>query len=263
MRNLKIGDRRKVFCNTCGLETNHELAAQLSRRNDIIMDEGTPNEFLGWSEEWLYRLWTCMGCETATYEQAFTDMGMEDPDGSEAWDRSFYPKRSTGQWQAKQFVQLDEKLSRAYREVVDCYNSSLPIACAMTLRAFLEGLCVKFGITDKEQWGLEGKLKELKRRLEKERKLPPHILDGLLSLKIIGDDAAHRLETLMVWDLRPALQVLEDLLNFLFQTDYERFDRNLREFARKRGAQIKFHIEEEAIAKHLGLPQSTSADTKA
>ncbi|MFN7354882.1 MAG: hypothetical protein ACK5UZ_06065, partial [Pseudanabaena sp.] len=49
--------------------------------------------------------------------------------------------------------------------------------------------------------------------------LPSSIVSGLESFKYIGDTAAHRLERTKMEDLRLAIEVMEDLLNFLYSLD--------------------------------------------
>jgi hypothetical protein len=83
----------------------------------------------------------------------------------------------------------------------------------MGLRALLEGICVEQGIDDKKAWGLEKKL----RLLENEEHVDKDIIEGLTGLKFMGDDAAHRLKSSKKIELLVGINVMEDLLNSLYE----------------------------------------------
>jgi hypothetical protein len=87
----------------------------------------------------------------------------------------------------------------------------------MGLRALLEGICIDRGITDAEAWGLETKLEKLK----EDEHLPSNIVECLFSFKFIGDSAAHRLEAPAQEELKLAIEVMEDLLKFMYEVEYE------------------------------------------
>jgi hypothetical protein len=87
----------------------------------------------------------------------------------------------------------------------------------MGLRALMEGICKDKGITDDQAWGFEAKLEKLK----DDKHLPPNIAECLFSFKFMGDDAAHRLETPTQPELRLGVEVMEDLLNFMYEAEYQ------------------------------------------
>jgi hypothetical protein len=144
-----------------------------------------------------YRIWACLGCNTAVLEDVLVV-----PNSGEQLEPTYYPNRKDGQLIIKNFVKLDHKLK---------------ITCAMGLRALLEGICVSKGITDDKAYGLEAKL----RKLEEYRLLPSNIVESLYSFKFMGDDAAHRLDATSKEELKLAIDVMEDLLNFLYDMEYK------------------------------------------
>lgn len=220
MFNIEIGSTRKLFCNTCKIETNHEVKAMHARTEDVYDEEtGEPPfaQVIYW-ENWEYRLWVCRGCDTAMLEEAYTDAGMYNPDTDKYIENStLYPQRTRRVWPQKRFRYLDEKLKAIYQEVIIGFNAGIKIGCSMSLRALLEGVCVNKGITDEIAWGLEDKLK----KMEVGNHLPPNIVECLLSFKFMGDDAAHKLEAPTKNELELAISVMEDLLNFLYEAEYE------------------------------------------
>jgi hypothetical protein len=211
---------KKIFCNTCKIDTKHEVKA-VHTRVEKIYDEDIgepPFAPVVYWEQWEYKLLTCRGCDTAMLEETYTDAGMYDSDsGNQIEITTIYPQRNYRVHSPKRFRNLDEKLETLYQEVIIGFNAGVKIGCSMSLRALLEGICVNKGITDAIAWGLEEKLK----KLEDGNHLPSNIVDCLLSFKFIGDNAAHKLEAPSKDELELAISVMEDLLNFLFEAEYE------------------------------------------
>ena len=206
----KQGDREWVYCSTCRRETQHELGAVFSRRRtDEYNVEG--HRGIAFDEAWQYRLWYCLGCHSGVFEEACTHAGMEDENGVQLWDSTFYPKRDRGRSMLR-FHRLEPKLARMYREVIECYNAGLDIVCTVGMRALLEGVCAEKGITGRN---LEAKIDGLAEYL------PANIVEGLHGFRFMGNQAAHELEASHVGELRLAIDVIEDVLNFLYELEYK------------------------------------------
>ena len=85
MPDLELGAQEKLYCNTCKGDTHHELKAVHPR--EYYETQGQPpNEWLVFWEKFESRFWICCGCDTATLEEAYTNMGMINPH-TEAGDR--------------------------------------------------------------------------------------------------------------------------------------------------------------------------------
>lgn len=218
MSDLKVGTCRKMYCNTCKGETHHELKSVHSRAYQYVAGEGTPMEAVMFWEEYRYRFWICRGCDTATLEEAYTDEATVDHNFEQVWESTLHPKRARRDWPVKRFRQLDEKLASIYREVIESFNAELSILCAVGLRALLEGVCADKGATGRH---LVEKINEL------EEHLPSNIVESLHSFRFMGNEAAHELQAARQGDLRLAIEVMEDLLNYLYELDYKA--RTLRE----------------------------------
>ena len=212
IKTLSIGYRMVIKCNTCNLQTNHELKAVHIRHVEEEDNSNSPFAQPSWWIDYEYRFWVCLGCDTAILQELLTPMN-----DSDLTESTFYPSRRGGYLDVKNFIQLDDKLKAVYREVVQSYNTGLKIVCGMGLRALLEGICVNKGITDKKAYGLEAKLG----KLEEYTHLPSNIVESLYSFKFIGDDAAHRLESTSKEELKLGIEVMEDLLNFLYDVEYK------------------------------------------
>jgi hypothetical protein len=213
MPEFELGTIRRIYCNTCKGETKHELKALHERCNELVQSADERDEHTGFEECWEYRLWICRGCDTATLEEAYTHTGMLDPRARhQVWKSTFHPRRKRRSRPFKRFYRLDDKLTSIYREVIESFNTELGILCAVGLRALLEGICA-----DKEVKGsnLYEKIEGLKAHL------PSNIVQSLHSFRFMGNEAAHELQAPYRTDLQLAIEVMEDLLNFLYELNYK------------------------------------------
>ncbi len=209
-------NKKKIHCNTCGLDTNHQLLSSHSRSyHEEEVHQGA--SYLTYFEEWEYSFWACMGCDTALLEEKQTCMGMETQDGKKIYDVTYSPTRKNVDRPAKRFRHIDSKLNSVYNEIIQSFQSGLGVATAMSIRALLEGICVHEGITDEVVWKFEAKID----RLHTDNKIPESITEGLKSLKFIGDDAAHRLTSPSKHMLSVAIDLLEALLTHLYEAKFE------------------------------------------
>jgi hypothetical protein len=218
---------RQIYCNTCRVETNHKLEAMRLRyvstsqmQNFQFIEQVRLDEPIRFDENeavFVYNLWICQGCDTATLQEACTAQALVSGDGLQvAWTYGFHPRRLKESWQSKPFS-MPLKLGITYQEVIESFNAGLVTLCSIGLRALLEGICVDKGITDEMAWGLEKKIDKLGERGH----VPVDIARSMKSFKFIGDSAAHRLEVPEVEDLELAIEVMEELLTFLYSLDYK------------------------------------------
>lgn len=211
---LELGTRKSIHCNECHQKTYHTLVAVHPRHGDELIDEGTPAETrIGWYK-FEYRLWVCRGCDTAVLEEAFTNDAMYDPDKhQQIWRSKLYPKRAVHDLQAKHFARLSRNLAAIYREVISCYNIDAAVLCAIGLRSLMEGICAEKGVKVRNNLGASiGQMS---------RYLPQKIVDNLQGFRFMGNDAAHDLQAPGQRDLRLAIEIMEDLLNFLYALEHK------------------------------------------
>jgi len=78
-------------------------------------------------------------------------------------------------------------------------------------RALLEGICAQKGVEGRT---LYNKIDGLKQHL------PANIVDSLHHFRFIGNEAAHELQAPSEAELRLAIEMTEDLLNFLYELIY-------------------------------------------
>jgi hypothetical protein len=197
-----------IYCNRCRVTTRHNLVATKPYRYE---DDGM--EF--WGE---YRLWSCAGCDTCTMEDHYSADYMTaggpfaiDEDG-EPYDCVFYPRPAGSNRAEKHFTSLPAKLRAIYREVISAKNEGLGILCATGLRSLLEGVCSDKGIGGGH---LKVKIDNMKAIL------PENIVKNLHAFRFAGNEAVHELEAPPEHELETALDIIEDVLNFLYALDYK------------------------------------------
>jgi hypothetical protein len=197
-----MSEKTKIFCNNCRQPTTHELV-YFHTPEELEYLESDQQEDIRTT---ISKLWICGGCERVTLQEITLDEGGEEI-GSE-----FYPSREKHYLIRKSFLQLNSKLSQIYEEIIICYNNASTILCATGLRALLEGVCADKGIAGKSLFEKINNLHTL---------LPGNIVESLHIFRFIGNEAVHQLNTPSIDQLRSAIEVMEDLLNFLYDLDYK------------------------------------------
>lgn len=208
---------KKIHCNSCNQETNHK---SIAKSNKIYTEEDDYNgrNHLIYQEITYYEYYVCLGCDTALLEEKFNCSGMCDYNGEDIYEYKYYPPRTnTLKRELKKFRHIDKDLQVTYEEIIQSSNLNLQIVSAIGIRALLEGICVKDGINDSEAYSLNGKIEKLKEK----HNIPDGIIEGLKSLKFLGDDAAHRLKTTSIYKISLAIDLLEALLINLYEAKFD------------------------------------------
>ena len=197
-----------IFCNNCKNETNHVCKAEYFRHHLV----GTEKYLGGFLYTIGYRLWMCAGCEGCTLEEYYTDEALEDENGVAEYSVKYFPKRAEYQLEGKHFKQLPPKLDSIYREVLQAFNSKLSLLCTVGIRALIEGILADQEIAGKN---LEARIDGLSGII------PKNIVSNLHSIRFTGNEAAHELSAPDQDELGLAIEICEDLLNFLYELDYK------------------------------------------
>jgi hypothetical protein len=213
MKTVEIGSSMKKYCNTCKVDTHHELKATHLRSYQEILYENTINEQAGFEEAFQYRFWFCRGCDTATLEEMYTNIGMYNSNTNDnEYEHTLYPRRMKNDLPYKNFHKLNSTLMKIYREVISSFNNELNLLCAIGLRCLLEGVCAEKGVAGKN---LNERIDGLKIHL------PSNIVDNLHGFRFMGNVAAHELQAPQTTELSVAIEVMEDLLNYLYDLEYK------------------------------------------
>jgi len=199
--------KKYIFCNNCKYKTNHVCEAEHYRDFPNYNPDGS----LGFVERIGCRLWICAGCDRGTLEEFYIfDITREEL--KSVAEENYFPERTQLHVEDKNFKQLPNKLTKIYRETLRAFNNNLVVLCAVGIRALLEGICADKKITGRN----------LEKRIDNmESILPQNIVTNLHNLRFIGNEAAHELVTPEPNELRLAIEICEDLLNYLYELDYK------------------------------------------
>jgi len=201
--------RERVPCNDCQHPTWHEQLFSKERHHSVETEQGA----FSWKS--ISTMLECRGCDAITLK--IETIFEEDNDQL----IGFYPARNLEQVSRKRFRNIPFKLDALYREIIDAFNGRNHLLCAGGLRALLEGVCVDRGITKgpdakgKMRSTLEGKINGLKKII------PSTIAEKLHGFRFIGNDALHELVEPQRKDLALAIEIIEDILNLVYELDYK------------------------------------------
>jgi hypothetical protein len=222
-------ETRRILCKMCRAITHHHLRAKYSRTRQIVVDaDGNGGDmhdvagFVGSQYDNVVEvdgrittsIWSCGGCDEETFECLY----QTDLDANGKWQeehRTYYPERlqSAGGRQRKHFQMLSAKLNDLYAEVINSFNHGSMLLFTIGLRSLLEGICKDKGLTD---GNLEHKINGLTKFLPN-----VNVIEALHNFRFSGNAAAHDLDPLKPDDAQVAIEIIEDLLNFLYQLDYK------------------------------------------
>lgn len=207
---LKVSATQRIHCNYCRVITNHELKCFHQSQVDWLRTDTGEIDYESYDEDApIYieaRLWFCRGCDMCFMETVYNE--------GEPFvlDSKTLPPRQALLVTHKEYMKLPRPLKAIYREVIVSFNHDLLILCAVGLRALLEGICA-----DKQIGG-----KNLYKQIEGLKQyLPDNIVDNLHTFRFIGNEAVHELKTPSKYGLKQCIDVIEDLLNFLYELDYK------------------------------------------
>jgi len=202
----------KLLCSKCGRETNHALL------NSYEVSWDDEDAGVGGSET--YDFLRCNGCDTATLR--ITSWFSEEEETSV----KLYPSR--GAQDVRRPKDFDEitygcSLDSAYRQTISAFNQRLFTLAGAGVRLIIEGVCKEKGIKKglvthqdgktRREKNLEGKINGLAEAgyITKEQ------AKALYQIRFLGNDAAHELDQPTRKVVETALDILEHLLEQVFE----------------------------------------------
>ncbi len=230
--NKSKGEKFKAFCATCTAETNHSVAQSIDTIGNEFIQYG-PGANDGASVDWSdrYQIIQCLGCDAFSFRHKNWFSEAQEYYGPNDYNDGtttlLYPQRSTDILKAKDFYNAPKNLRTIYKEVVNCFNNESPVMCAAGLRATIEGLCAANAVTDGpvEVTKSDGTV-EIKRKDTLEGKISGLCEKGILTRtntdvlhehRYMGNSAIHELTRPAEKDLRLAIEIIEHMLESLYE----------------------------------------------
>lgn len=222
---VELLSNQRVFCNECNRKTNHINLYHFCAYCHLSANT-EPFSVKVWIGG--YRLWRCAGCDSFAFEKYDTEEvfdfheKFDDAEDEVDWHQyiatypetisSFYPNRKEYSLNPKRFKELSKSLNKIYQETINAYNHEMPLLCAIGIRALIEGICSDYEITGRS---LEKKIDGLVNIL------PKNIVVSLHNFRFMGNEAAHELSAPNQEELNLAIEICEDLLNYLYDLEYK------------------------------------------
>ncbi len=201
---MTVGDKRRMFCNSCRERTWHDVRAE-------HRTEFTPEKYEEMTVDYagtVASILQCAGCDDVLFIEMMYNSEDEEP-----FER-VWPEPSTKREIApKDYMQLPMFLEYIYQEVIRAANANCPTLCAGGIRTLLEGICDDRNVTRRGK--LQQKIEGLKGLVA------PSIVDNLHSIRFLGNDALHKQAVPDAKDLALAIEVVEDVMNAIYELDYK------------------------------------------
>lgn len=233
--NVRKNEIVRVLCVRCKQETRHIVCQSLDTSGSERVGQQSDYE-ISWKSS--HQIIQCQGCETVSFRHWGE---FSEDEGSSEY---LYPIRSKNSLPVKDYFNVPSTLRRIYKEMIDCFNFESYTLCAAGLRAMIEGICADRGVTDgpveapKKGGGtqtirknnLEGKISGL----HEKGFLPKNNTDLLHQHRALGNDAVHELDQPSTSELTLAIEIVEHVLDSLYEIPEKGDDLRVKQERRKR-----------------------------
>ena len=212
----------KVFCNSCKRITNQEVLKSIETRID---DDDAQITFVD-----TYEIIKCLGCEEISFRHDSTNSDAYDPETGEHYENvRLYPIRSDKTLPLKPYYNVPAIVRNIYRETIDAFNNELNLLCAAGLRAIIESICNNEMVIDgpvirtsKDGTNKVVRAKDLMGKingLHEKGVITKKQVDILHEHRYLGNEALHALDTPHKSVLQIAIEIIENVLDLLYEID--------------------------------------------
>lgn len=207
------------YCNICKTHLMHTIISSI---DDKGYDEKSG---ANWFDK--YQIIRCNNCRRISFriDGWFSEYAAS-PDEDGTYER-LYPESTENKIEIRDYHELPYSLDDIYEEVIESYNNKNYILCAVGVRAILEGICSDKNIVKGTVINENGKAK-VKNNLE--GKIYGLCENGIISkiqqealhqLRFLGNDAAHELSKPSVIDIKTAIDIIEHILEDIYELPYK------------------------------------------
>jgi|GEM_PF-490044 len=200
----------KYYCRTCKGERNHLILFQ----KNIIPTAEEAFETLSFIDKYL--VIECLGCGCISFLNIYGDESMirEDPYGEPEHyeEKHIFPQETPGCEMLVYKHLLPEKIKSIYSETIDALNASCFLLAAGGFRAIIEAICNDLSVVGKS---LSIKIDKLKTSGYLSAKESAR----LHSIRFVGNDSLHEIQTPKLRQLQIVLQIVNHLITNLYIQD--------------------------------------------
>lgn len=241
---------RKVYCDKCKHDTNHEIVTKHEERS-------TSTDDFQWQSQ--YFIVRCLGCDNISFVSIYGDEDCWEyvANGDRQWtdictvhhkdggSMSYQPSSNEELPPLKdysprlpmEFSNVPPKLEGLYNQVVDVYNLDYLLLCSAGIRTLIEAICRELSITVGNLYNNDGEI----RLNKKEGKIESSSLEGkifglyekgyivweqvkiLQTIREIGNTAVHEIKEPKRSDLKNSIIIIEKVLDLIYEVKNTRF----------------------------------------
>ena len=198
----------KLFCNKCKGLRNQNIIAD----KQIHGGEDDYNYF--WTEE--YKIIQCLGCDHISFLKVYSDNSMIRPlddNDYEYYDvKNVYPYYLEKGSEISNKHYLPEKIKEIYIETISAFKAKAYLLTAAGLRAIIDAVCNYLKIKGNY-------LADRIDLLHSKGHLTSNESKRLHSIRFLGNDAIHKIQTPKIDQLVALLDIINHLLSNLFIND--------------------------------------------
>ena len=199
----------KLFCNSCGRETRHDLLASIRQEDS----DDLPPEGYGVSWVDIYQTLQCRGCGHVTYRSRFWFSEYQEEDRPSIYEDRYYPPLMSHP-KPKWFDDLNNDLRQVLDEVYTALHHKLNYLTAVGARTALDMMIV-------EKIGDIGTFQQKVDSLEKQGYITLQERDLIEAVTEAGNAAAHRGYSPDAKNLQDVINILEALLHKFYILESE------------------------------------------
>lgn len=195
----------RYYCRNCRGLRNYQIVCEKKTKGE---------DYLQWHED--YYIIQCLGCETNSFLKVYgNEMMMEydnEGNGEYVTEDKIYPAYLNSGTEIEQYYHLPEQIRNIYTETISAFKAEAFILTAAGFRAIIEAVCNNLKI----------KKDNLSKRIDllsDKGFLTSNESKRLHSIRFMGNDALHEMETPKEEQLVVLLEITNHLLENLFIQD--------------------------------------------
>ncbi len=195
--------KHRLYCNSCNGDTLHELVAHYEHERY--------DDLWGYPQLFVADTFKCSGCEDITFR--LTKHPFEFQDEKDLPVKLLFPERKSNLRKRRYFFKLPKNIHTLYNETVTAYDKDLLVLSTIGLRTLIEAIVVDKIARNKYKNNLESKITALSQYFS------DSVIQVLHDFRLMGNKAAHELDTPESLNIHHALFVVEDILQFFYGID--------------------------------------------
>jgi hypothetical protein len=191
--------KTRFYCNICRNSTWHEIIADHEQTHH--------DYFWGFDKLFHAQILQCCGCDYFSFR--LFEHPFEFEKNGEIVEHVF-PTREYKRREQRRFFSLPRAIYKAYRQTNEAFDHELYLLAAIGLRTLVEAIVADRLPKNEYSSSVQSKIEALRKYFS------DNIIDTLHDFRFMGNKAVHSLEEPERLDIHRALNVIENVMAFLY-----------------------------------------------